>query len=229
MEADNAKAANAACLLAIASGYAWNGKEWRQVRTPQPADGVAVPAGEAVAWAVVGRGKVFSIERSYDVAHYLAVATPCEVRPLIYGDTTPQPADGGAVAWMTPGGDVSRSLLWCEERCLPGQKPAPLYTAPVQAAPQEGECTSCETEGVFATDGSGPFDCYACGKKAARPSACELGAVRELVARWRGRCVRMPNNGRGAASGRIDAYKIAADELEAALQHRGDSRGGDSA
>lgn len=28
------------------------------------------------------------------------------------------------------------------------------------------ECPSCETAGVFATDGSGPFDCYACGKKA---------------------------------------------------------------
>ena len=49
---------------------------------------------------------------------------------------SPQPAGGEAVAWMTPGGDVSRSLLWCEERCLPGQKPTPLYTTPPAAQVQ---------------------------------------------------------------------------------------------
>ena len=41
------------------------------------------------------------------------------------------------MAWMTPGGDVSRSKKWCEERCFPGgEQPFPLYTRPVAA--QEG-------------------------------------------------------------------------------------------
>lgn len=34
----------------------------------------------------------------------------------------------------------------------------------VQAAAQP--CEHCEPDGVWATDGAGPFDCYACGKKA---------------------------------------------------------------
>ena len=46
-----------------------------------------------------------------------------------------QPPTGEAVAWMTPGGDVSRSWLWCNERCLAGQNPTPLYTAPPADAP----------------------------------------------------------------------------------------------
>jgi len=34
------------------------------------------------------------------------------------------------VAWMTPGGDVSRSLAWCKERCWPdGEQPMPLYAS----------------------------------------------------------------------------------------------------
>ena len=40
------------------------------------------------------------------------------------------------VAWITPGGDVSRSLLWCLERCLPGEQPRPLYAT---QPPSEGE------------------------------------------------------------------------------------------
>ena len=39
------------------------------------------------------------------------------------------------VAWMTPGGDVSRSLEWCKERCWPeGAQPTPLYSqSPTEA------------------------------------------------------------------------------------------------
>lgn len=39
------------------------------------------------------------------------------------------------VAWMTPGGDVSRSLEWCKERCWPeGEQPTPLYSqSPAEA------------------------------------------------------------------------------------------------
>ena len=39
------------------------------------------------------------------------------------------------VAWMTPGGDVSRSLEWCKERCWPqGERPTPLYSqSPAEA------------------------------------------------------------------------------------------------
>ena len=46
------------------------------------------------------------------------------------------PAQAAPYAWATPGGDVSRSWFWCNERCLPGQKPRPLVygdTAPQPA------------------------------------------------------------------------------------------------
>ena len=33
-----------------------------------------------------------------------------------------------AIAWMTPGGDVSRSYLWCAERCRDAHRPIPLFT-----------------------------------------------------------------------------------------------------
>lgn len=38
-------------------------------------------------------------------------------------------AQSEADAWMTPGGDVSRSYLWCAERCRDEQRPRPLYLA----------------------------------------------------------------------------------------------------
>lgn len=54
-------------------------------------------------------------------------------------------ARGQAVAWMTAGGDVSRSKLWCDERSLGGE-PSPIYAAPPAAGRDEslidigGEC-----------------------------------------------------------------------------------------
>lgn len=42
----------------------------------------------------------------------------------------------------------------------------------VDAQPQaEQQCNTCEPAGVFATDGTGPYDCYACGKKAEQHGA----------------------------------------------------------
>jgi hypothetical protein len=39
-----------------------------------------------------------------------------------------------AWAWGTPGGDVSRSLQWCLDRCMPGEaQPFPLYRAALQS------------------------------------------------------------------------------------------------
>jgi hypothetical protein len=40
--------------------------------------------------------------------------------------------NGEAIAWMTPGGDVSRSYLYCAERCRDGQRPIPLSFAALQ-------------------------------------------------------------------------------------------------
>lgn len=34
----------------------------------------------------------------------------------------------------------------------------------------QGECEHCYHDGVYSTDGRGPYDCYACGKKAAAPN-----------------------------------------------------------
>jgi hypothetical protein len=64
--------------------------------------------------------------------------------PAVHARITPESADAvkgqgpapagvqerEAWAWGTPGGDVSRSLKWCQERCLPdGEQPFPLYRA----------------------------------------------------------------------------------------------------
>ncbi len=38
----------------------------------------------------------------------------------------------------------------------------------------QAACQTCEDDGIHATDGSGPYDCYACGKKA-RPSMSSDG------------------------------------------------------
>lgn len=34
----------------------------------------------------------------------------------------------------------------------------------------QGECRTCAPNGVYATDGTGPYDCYACGKTAGNQS-----------------------------------------------------------
>ncbi len=44
------------------------------------------------------------------------------------------------------------------------------------AGVREESCDHCEPEGVFATDGAGPFDCYACGKKAGAGEALDIVA-----------------------------------------------------
>jgi len=45
-------------------------------------------------------------------------------------DAAPKPAGCEAYAWGTPGGDVSRSRMWCCERTQAGQFPFPLYREP---------------------------------------------------------------------------------------------------
>lgn len=43
------------------------------------------------------------------------------------------------VAWMTPGGDVSRSYAWVQERCRPdGPDPVALYCSPQREQVPEG-------------------------------------------------------------------------------------------
>lgn len=37
-------------------------------------------------------------------------------------------ADSRVVGWMTPGGDMSKSRVWCDERCMPPAEPIPLTT-----------------------------------------------------------------------------------------------------
>src|SRR5690606_18392482 len=54
-------------------------------------------------------------------------------------------------AWITPGGDVSRSVYWCLGRCLPGQQPRPLYAAPQHPAAADGsDAQAAEIEALRA-------------------------------------------------------------------------------
>lgn len=50
-------------------------------------------------------------------------------------------------------------------------EPASEWDSAIDAAMQAGDaevqpCETCGPDGIMATDGTGPFDCYACGKKA---------------------------------------------------------------
>jgi len=70
-------------------------------------------------------------------------------------------------AWMTPGGDVSRSFYWCLERCLPGQQPRPLY-----AAQQQGQAVAWMTPETIAhlakQNGPAKVDAWNCASGGAR-------------------------------------------------------------
>lgn len=61
--------------------------------------------------------------------------------------------------------------------CEYGVADALLQIMAAPAAPtvkaEQVQCDTCEDAGVFAVDGSGPFDCYKCGKKAAAQTASE--------------------------------------------------------
>ena len=68
------------------------------------------------------------------------------------------PAQEAPYAWATSGGDVSRSWLWCNERCLPGQKPRPLVygdTAPQPAIPEGWMMVPKEPTDVMIAAGAG--------------------------------------------------------------------------
>ena len=60
------------------------------------------------------------------------------------------------VAWMTPGGDVSRSLEWCKERCWPeGEQPTPLYSqSPAEARALAIAEAARIARGLYVGDGS---------------------------------------------------------------------------
>lgn len=42
-------------------------------------------------------------------------------------------------------------------------------------------CDACESTGVFDTDGNGPYDCYACGKKAQRQPQAAQSTISEAL------------------------------------------------
>lgn len=65
-------------------------------------------------------------------------------------------------------------MVW--EACL--SEVARLNSSPVSAGES---CESCEPAGVFATDGSGPFDCPDCGKKAAAQTAVKTAESRAAL------------------------------------------------
>jgi hypothetical protein len=92
--------------------------------------------------------------------------------------------------------------------------------AQVQAAPQEW-CPFCGGTGGHWEGCRAPVD------TTAHPSACELGAVREVIDRRKAEAEKRSRAGDGYTMGWSDGVAGFARELEAALQHRGDSRGGE--
>lgn len=145
-------------------------------------------------------------------------------RPMTYWGGTPgspQPAGGEAVAWIKPD--------WQNPANYDGKSPVttypqagwiPLYTtppAPVQAAPQEG-CPFCGGTGGHWEGCRAPVD------TTAHPSACDLVVDEAMFARLA-----------LAYMERHDVLQICWGDMAglsqedgtAALQHRGDSRGGE--
>lgn len=178
--------------------------------TPQPAD------GEAVAWVcspteniakhigITSAERQRLIDNGFDVSHY---------RPLIYGDTTPP--------------------------------------APVQAAPQEGEAealarkfhdtyerlapsfgyeTRQETRQFDPTTPNGRLMIAVCAELAAHPSACELGADTARLDWLEANCVDVADEYGTGSQLYFGTYATAPlrTAIDRALQHRGDSRGGEA-
>lgn len=74
-----------------------------------------------------------------------------------------------AVAWMTAGGDVSRSKLWCDERSLGGE-PSPLYLAPPAAV-----CEVCTGTGGVRSYMNGRDTTHPCPRGCTPPAPMARG------------------------------------------------------
>jgi len=72
-----------------------------------------------------------------------------------------------------------RGMLREAVHCCPDEQ---LRNEMKAALSQQSEpCGTCEPEGVMATDGSGPFDCPDCGKKAAARNGSEAAETRAVT------------------------------------------------
>lgn len=66
-----------------------------------------------------------------------------------------------------------------ELSCTAGPQCVAISNPPLKSVP----CTACELNGVYSTDGEGPFDCYKCGKKAT-PQQFETNRDIQQLADW---------------------------------------------
>lgn len=53
--------------------------------------------------------------------------------------------DARVVGWMTPGGDMSKSRVWCDERCMPPSEPIPLAPLSLLAEAESRLVSNVET------------------------------------------------------------------------------------
>lgn len=107
---------------------------------PAPLEAAASPpAGEPLVWMFREVGKPWALAlRELDLS---MLPGKWEQVPLY---AAPEP-----YAWGTPGGDVSRSRLWCEQRCLTGSGPFPLFRAPSAAPPEAAPPETATVEYVI--------------------------------------------------------------------------------
>lgn len=207
----------------------------------------AVPAGEAVAVVFTNDGT--------SEAQFIADGERLNC-PRCGGsghvDDGPQPADGEAVAewqvWHEQDGWGATHPDNVAEYRARGVPVRPLYAhppAPVRAAPQEvGDSHAfknfhrslCARFGYTHDENDWRRDLASLeehiARMAAHPSACELGAVREAL-EAAARSLRTIAEQAGKTEGLDDMMNVRgyansrANVAELALQHRGDSRGGE--
>lgn len=88
-------------------------------------------------------------------------------RPIEWED-----ADGTVEVQVSDGSKTSTAIFYKKSGAMGWKRLGMnnvVYWKPLAAAP--ASCQSCEPDGVYSTDGAGPFDCPDCGKKAAAPAS----------------------------------------------------------
>lgn len=132
-----------------------------------------------VAWIVTNCGESCEPWLEYEESEVDALPAVCIAEPLYSAATVAElraEVERLRAEWQASlgVGDGSGQLIVhgkydsikeCQRKLLAGEA-AERRVGELEALLDGRECASCTPNGVYSTDDAGPFDCYACGRKA---------------------------------------------------------------
>ncbi|WP_313495381.1 hypothetical protein [Pseudoxanthomonas mexicana] len=126
-----------------------------------PNDNEADEKVKPVAWIVTNGGETCEPWLEYEQSEVDALPAACIAEPLYSAATVAElraevERRKDALAAMSQFAKVAEQRADAAE-CRVGE---------LEKLLGDRECASCTPNGVYSTDGAGPFDCYACGRKA---------------------------------------------------------------